>query len=164
MKNKKLLFLNQSAAIAALYVVFTLASNALGLALGPIEVRFSEGLTILPVFTPAAVPGLYVGCMLANFLVGGNPFDIFLGSLATLIGALGTRYFRKKRLLPYLCPIAANTLIVTPILFFTYTFVQEAGWGLPLYALIFFAGEALSVFLFGIIFKQALTPVADKLK
>ncbi|MBP5288781.1 MAG: QueT transporter family protein [Clostridia bacterium] len=162
--NKKLLFVTHSAMIAALYVIFTMISNMMGLALGPIEFRFSEGLTILPVFTPAAIPGLTIGCMLANFLVGGNPFDIFLGSAATLIGALGTYAFRNNRFLPYLPPIAANTLIVVPVLFYTYTFVQEAGWGLPLYTLIFFTGEALSVFLFGFLIKQALLPVQNKLK
>ena len=164
MKNKKLLFINQGAAIAALYVVFTLASGALGLALGPVELRFSEGLTILAVFTPAAIPGLTIGCMLANLLVGGNVFDIFLGSAATLIGALGTYALRERRVLPYLPPIAANTLIVTPVLYYTYTFVQEAGWGLPLYTLIFFGGEAVSVFVFGFVFKQALAPLADRMK
>ena len=95
MKNKKVLFLTQAAMIAALYVVLTFIANAFGLASGVIQVRLSEALTVLPFFTPAAVPGLYVGCLLANLLTGGCLLDILVGSLATLIGALGTRALRK---------------------------------------------------------------------
>lgn len=154
--------LTLAAAVAALYVVFTLLSNLLGLALGVFEFRLSEGLTILPVFTPAAVPGLTIGCLLANLLVGGIPLDVILGSVASLLGALGTCLSRKKRLLPYLCPIVSNTLIVSPVLYFAYGFGHE--FGFILYALIFLAGEAASVFLFGFLFRKALTPIRHYLK
>lgn len=80
----------QAAMIAAVYVVLTLLANAFGLANYAIQIRFSEALTILPFFTPAAVPGLFVGCILSNILTGCLPLDVVFGSLATLLGALGT--------------------------------------------------------------------------
>ena len=150
------------AMIAALYVAMTYLSNLFGLALGPFEFRISEALTILPVFTVAAVPGLTVGCLLANFLVGGIPLDLVFGTLATLLGALGTRVFREKKVLPYLCPVVSNTLIVTPILYFAYGFGE--GTSLPFFYLTFFIGEAASVFVFGFLLKKALTPLAPRLK
>ena len=77
MKNKKsVLFIAQAAMIAALYVVLTLLANALGLANYAIQLRFSEALTILPFFTPAAIPGLFIGCLIANLLTGAMPLDI----------------------------------------------------------------------------------------
>lgn len=98
--NKKnsilLLDLTQGAMIAALYVVLTFIANLAGLASGVIQVRLSEALTILPVFTAAAVPGLAVGCVLANLLTGCAIWDVVFGSLATLIGAVGTRLLHKK--------------------------------------------------------------------
>ena len=91
------LTLVQAAMIAALYVVLTFAANALGLANYVVQIRFSEALTILPFFTPAAIPGLFVGCMLSNILTGCMPLDIVFGSLATLIGAFGTYALRKNK-------------------------------------------------------------------
>ena len=76
-KNSKALFIAHAAIIAALYVVLTLIANALGLANYAIQIRFSEALTILPYFTPAAIPGLFVGCILSNILTGCVPLDIF---------------------------------------------------------------------------------------
>ena len=96
MQNRKINHLTQAASIAALYVVLTLLSNVLGLANYAIQVRFSEALTILPLFTPAAIPGLYVGCLLSNILTGCIVWDIIFGPLATLLGALGTRYLCQK--------------------------------------------------------------------
>ena len=98
--------------IAALYVVLTLLANALGLANYAIQVRFSEALTILPFFTPAAIPGLTIGCLLSNILTGCAPLDILFGTLATLIGALGTYALRRFEWLAPLPPILANTIIV----------------------------------------------------
>ena len=80
----------QAAMIAAIYVVLTFIANAFGLANYAVQVRFSEALTILPYFTPAAIPGLFIGCLLSNVLTGCALPDIIFGSLATLLGALGT--------------------------------------------------------------------------
>ena len=96
MKNKNVLYLTQAAMIAALYVVLTMIANALGIASGNIQVRFSEALTVLPFLTPAAVPGLFIGCLIANLVTGAMLPDIIFGSLATLIGAIGTWMLGKS--------------------------------------------------------------------
>ncbi len=122
MRNKKVLFISQAAMIAALYVVLTVLANALGLANYVIQVRFSEALTVLPFFTPAAIPGLTIGCVLSNLLTGCLPLDIAFGSLATLIGAVGTYLLRNYKLAAPIPPILANTLIVPFILAYVYQF------------------------------------------
>ena len=90
MRNKKVLFTVQAAAIAAIYVVLTVLFAPIGF--GSVQVRFSEALTVLPYFTPAAIPGLFVGCLIGNILGGAIPLDIICGSLATLAAA-GCSYF-----------------------------------------------------------------------
>ena len=95
MRNKKVLFLTQAAVIAAIYVVLTIFISAFNLASGAIQVRISEALTILPFFTPAAIPGLAIGCLLSNLLTGAAVYDVVFGSLATLLGAVGTYLLRK---------------------------------------------------------------------
>ena len=121
-KNSKALFVAHASIIAALYVVLTLIANALGLANYAIQIRFSEALTILPYFTPAAIPGLFVGCILSNTLTGCLPLDIIGGSIATLLGAICTYKLRKWKYLSPLPPIIFNMLIVPPILSFVYQF------------------------------------------
>lgn len=119
--NKKLLYLVHAAVIAALYVVLTYVANLLGLASGSIQIRFSEALTVLPFFTPAAIPGLFVGCLLANILTGCPLPDIVFGSAATLIGAVFTYLLRRKtKWLAPVPPIAANTLIIPFVLLYAY--------------------------------------------
>lgn len=120
MKTNKVLFLTQAAMIAALYVVLTYLANALGLANYAIQVRFSEALTILPFFTPAAIPGLFVGCLLSNILTGCALIDIIFGSIATLIGAVFTYMLRKHKFLVALPPILSNTIFVPFILKYAY--------------------------------------------
>jgi uncharacterized membrane protein len=120
MKKNKVLFLTQAAMIAAIYVVLTFAINAFGLANGAIQVRISEALTILPYFTPAAVPGLFIGCLLSNTLTGCMLLDIIFGSLATLLGAVGTYLLRRFKWAAPLPPIIANTLVVPFVLAYVY--------------------------------------------
>ena len=100
----------QAAMIAALYVVLTFIANALGLANYAIQVRFSEALTILPYFTPAAIPGLFIGCLLSNILTGCAIPDIIFGSIATLIGAVFTYKLRKFKWLAPIPPIISNMI------------------------------------------------------
>lgn len=114
------LSLVQAAMIAALYVVFTFIANALGLANQAIQVRFSEALTILPYFTPAAIPGLFIGCLLSNILTGCALPDIIFGSLATLAGAVFTYKLRKYKWLAPVPPIAANAIVVPFVLLYAY--------------------------------------------
>lgn len=126
--KQKIRFLTQAALIAALYVVLTMLSALFGLASGAIQVRLSEALTILPAFTPAAVPGLFIGCLLANTLSGSLPWDIVFGSLATLLGAFGTYLLRRcSRWLAPLPPILANMLVVPVVLKRVYGF-EDAYW------------------------------------
>lgn len=145
MKSKKILFLTQAAMIAALYVVLTFIANAFGLASGAIQVRLSEALAVLPFFTSAAIPGLYVGCLLANFLTGCCALDIFAGSLATLLGALAAYALRKRKWLVPLPNIIANALIVPFVLIHGYG-VSDAWWYLFLTV---GAGEIISCGILG---------------
>lgn len=120
MKNHRVLSLTHAAMIAALYVVLTLMANAMGLAGGPVQVRFSEALTILPYFTFAAIPGLTIGCLISNLLISAALPDIIFGSLATLIGAIFTRVLRKNKWLTPIPPIIANAIIIPPVLLYAY--------------------------------------------
>lgn len=140
MQSKKVLFLTQAAMIAALYVVLTFIANAFGLASGAIQVRLSEALAVLPFFTPAAIPGLYVGCLLANLLTGGCLLDILVGSLASLIGAVGAYMLRRQKWLVPLPTIIANALIVPFVLIHGYG-LADAWWYLFLTV---GAGEVIS--------------------
>ncbi len=124
MRNKirrKTLFICYSAMIAALYVALTMLSNAFGLASGTIQFRLSEALCILPFFTPAAIPGLFVGCILGNLLSGCVFWDIVFGSIATLIGALGAYAIRKFKYLVSLPTIISNIVIVPYVIRYAYS-------------------------------------------
>ena len=144
-----------SGVIAALYVVLTIVANALGLASGAIQVRFSEALTILPVFTATAIPGLTVGCLLANLITGCALWDVVFGSLATLIGAVGTRLLRKKPLLAWIPPVISNMLIVPIVLQKVYG-VPDAWWYLVLTV---GAGEVISCGILGLLLYHSLKNV-----
>ena len=150
---KKINYLTQAATIAALYVVLTLLSNVLGLANYSIQVRFSEALTILPLFTPAAIPGLYVGCLLSNLLTGCIPWDILIGPLATLLGAIGTRFIGQKlKWAASLPPKLSNTIIIPFILSYAYKF-QGA---LPYFMLTVGIGEVISCGFLGMLLYMVL--------
>ena len=151
--KKKIIFVTYSAAIAALYVVLTMVSSMMGLSNGVIQLRFSEALTILPYFTPAAIPGLFVGCLISNLTSGAILIDVVFGSIATLIGALGTYLLRKfPPALSPIPPIVANTLIIPLVLKFAYSF-EYALWFM--YATVF-AGELISCGVFGLVLLFAL--------
>lgn len=161
--NKKVLYLVHAAIIAALYVVLTMLANALGLANYAIQVRFSEALTILPFFTPAAIPGLFVGCLLSNILTGCMPLDVVFGSLATLLGALGTYFISNpvrrraswdspfKWLAP-IPPILANVIIVPFVLAYVYCFEGS----IPFFMLTVGAGEVISCGILGMLLLNLL--------
>lgn len=150
MIDKKVLFLVQSAAIAAIYVVLTLIFAPFGF--GEVQVRVSEALTVLPYFTPAAVPGLFVGCLIGNLLAGAIPVDVIFGSIATLIGAVCSYFLRKNKYLVPVPPVVANILIVP--------FVLHYGYGVPLpipfMMLTVGIGEVLSCGVMGLVLLLAL--------
>ena len=154
MKETKTLsvqFVAQAAVIAAIYVVLTLLFAPFSY--GEVQVRLSEALTILPVFTPAAVPGLFVGCLLSNILGGCIVPDIIFGSLATLTGAVFTYLLRNQsRFLAPLPPILANALIVPFVLRFGY----QVPLPIPFMMLTVGIGEVISCVVFGMILYAAL--------
>ena len=123
---KRARFTAHAALIAALYVALTYIAFWLGLDKGAVQLRFSEALCALLCFTPAAIPGLTVGCVLANLLTGAHFLDVIFGSLATLLGAFGgyaLRSFAKKRafvFMPTLPTVLANAIIVPLLLIFVY--------------------------------------------
>ncbi len=152
MRNKKVLRITQAAMIAAIYVVLTVFVSAFNLASGAIQVRISEALTILPVFTPAAVPGLFLGCLISNLVTGCMPLDVVFGSLATLIGACGTYALRKHKWLAPLPPIVANTIVVP----FVLRYVYLAEGTIPFFMLTVGIGEVISCYLLGSILHRVL--------
>ena len=154
---KRTKFITQSAIIAALYVVLTFVANSLGLASGVIQVRLSEALTILPYFTPAAIPGLFVGCLLSNILVGSVLWDIIFGSIATLLGALGTYALRKYKWCAPIPPILSNAIIVPFVLVYAYG-VTDA---LPFLAFTVGMGEVISAGVLGMILLKSLEKHKD---
>lgn len=157
MQNKKVLYLVQGAAIAAIYVVLVVVFHYWSF--GPIQFRIAEALTILPFFTPAAIPGLSIGCLLANLLGGAIPADIIFGSIATLVGAVGSYALRKHKWLVPLPPIIANTLIVPFVLKFGYG-VEEA---IPYMMLTVGLGEVIVCAVIGLVFLNALAPLRQRI-
>ena len=158
--RRKVLFAVQAAMIAALYVVLTYITNLLGLASGTIQVRFSEALCILPVFTPAAIPGLFIGCLISNLITGGIIWDIIFGSIATLLGALGTYFLRKKKFVYTLPPVIANIIIVPLVLRYGYGFTtvyKGVDISLLFNAVTVGIGEIISICVLGSLLKGILS-------
>lgn len=152
MRNKQVLFMVQAAMIAAIYVALTFVSSSMGLASGTIQVRISEALCILPVFTTAAIPGLWLGCLMANLLTGGILVDVLFGSIATLLGAVGTYFLRKHRFACTLPPVVANMVIVPFVLRYGYGFITEyhgIDWSLPFNAVTVGIGEIITCVIVG---------------
>ena len=114
-KTRNLVF---GALIAAIYVVLTLMLRPISY--GPIQFRISEALCVLTYFTPAAIPGVFLGCLISNLLGGAVIMDVVFGSLATLIGAVGSWVLRKNRFLVSVPPILSNILIIPWVLKFAY--------------------------------------------
>lgn len=145
MRTKRVLFITQAAMIAAIYVVLTLFVSAFNLASGAIQVRISEALTVLPAFTPAAIPGLFIGCLVSNIAAGCLPPDVILGSLATLLGACGTYQMRRFKWAVPIPPILANALIIP----FVLAYVYHIPGGVPYFMLTVGVGEILSCGILG---------------
>lgn len=158
MRNKNLSYLTQSAMIAAIYVVLTAVFAPISF--GEIQIRIAEMLTILPVFTPAAIPGLFVGCLIGNILGGAVLPDIICGSLATLIGAAGTYALRKNfRVLAALPPILANTLIVPFVLRYAYGVTLP----IPLLMVTVGVGEIISCAVLGTVLAAILKKYSSRI-
>ena len=138
MKKEKSAYLTLTAVIAALYAALTCA--AAFMAFGPVQLRLSEALCVLPAFTPAGIGGVALGCFLAALVTGAPLPDLIFGTLATLLGALGTRALRRKKHLCLLPPVLTNALILP----FVFRYAYGMGGRLSWYFLCIAAGEALS--------------------
>ena len=136
-------YLCVSAIVAALYAALTLAFSAISF--GAVQLRVSEALTLLPVLLPQAVPGLAVGCLIANLLSGANVYDVVFGTLATLTAALITRRMRKNAWLAALPPVICNAVIVGLVI--TYAYGVNALW---LNILTVGAGQAVVCYALGV--------------
>ena len=151
-KHFNVKYLVKAGIIAAIYVVLVIIFSFSSF--GPIQFRVAEAMTILPFFTSAAIPGLFVGCLIANILGGAVIWDIIFGSLATLIAAFLSFKLRKQALLVPIPPIVVNSLVVGIIL--------KLAYGVP-EGLLFlmgsvFLGQLVAVYGLGMILLKALTP------
>lgn len=159
MRNRKINFLTQAAMIAAVYVVLTLVFAPVSF--GEIQIRIAEVLTVLPIFTPAAIPGLFVGCLIGNITGGALLPDILFGSLATLAGALGTWKLRKApRLLALLPPVLSNVCIVPFLLRYAYGVVLPV----PFLMLTVGIGEVISCLVLGNLMASILEKYRGQIK
>ena len=145
-------FMVQGAMIAAIYVILTKIFEPISF--GPMQCRVSELLTILPIFTPAAVPGVFVGCLVGNILGGCHMIDIIFGSLTTLLAAFLTYKLRKNWFIAVIPPIVLNGLIVGGYLPAVY------GMDIPVWlSMVYVAcGQVISCGICGLL----LTKVLDK--
>lgn len=140
MKNTRIL--TRAAAIAALYAVMTLVLHEISY--GPWQFRVSEALTLLPCIWPEAIPGLFIGCLLANIIGPYGLVDIIVGSLATLLAAFLTRKLRGKKLVAALPPVLVNAVVIGVMLYFV------AGAPLWMTMLQIGMGQAVSCFALGV--------------
>lgn len=154
MKNKTL-FITQAALIAAIYVVLVFVFKPISFS--NIQIRIAEALTILPFFTPAAIPGLAIGCLLGNFLGGADMLDIIFGTLATLLGATGSYLLRRNKFLVPLPPIISNTVIIPWVLRYAYGLTLP----IPLMMATVGIGEVLSCGVLGIFLLLVLNQYRD---
>lgn len=158
-QKTNVLYLTQAGLIAALYTVLTVLIGAFGLANGAIQLRLSEALCVLPLFTPAAIPGLGIGCLISNLLTGCIWQDVLFGTLATVIGACGARMLRRLPALSPIPTVIANTVIVPFVLAYSYGFEGGVGY----FMLTVGVGEVLSAYVCGMLLLAAIKPHARKL-
>ncbi len=154
MKKITLRNLTQGAVIAALYTALTLMPGLSSLAFGPVQIRVSEALTILPIFSVSGIWGLFIGCIASNLLspFGPQVVDILFGSLATLLAAYLTYRLRANRYLALLCPVVINAVIVGSYLPFFYPMPVPVAFPYNIVVSIAFValGEAVACYAIGL--------------
>ncbi len=155
MNSKKTVFLTEAAIIAAIYTVLVLIFSYISF--GPLQCRIAEALTVLPYFTPAAIPGVTLGCLLSGILVPGTHIlDMIFGSLATLLAAFLSYKLRRNKFLVPIPPIVVNALVIPWVLKFAYGDAQP----IPFNMLTVGAGELVAAGIFGMALLFALDNVA----
>lgn len=174
--NTKSGFIAKAGLIAALYATITIIVAPISS--GQIQVRVSEALTVLPYFEPAAIVGLFIGCIVANAFVGNGPWDIVLGSILTLVAAILTwligKFFKSKKsksVYYYIGPILA---LLPPVIInaFGVAFILKIVLELPYWISVIYvgAGQFIAVYLLGypllmMLFKSGFfTPLTDSQK
>ncbi len=157
MKNKSIRFVATAAVIAALYAALTWVFQPISF--WAVQFRVSEALCVLPFFTPAAIPGVTLGCLLGNLITGAAIWDVIFGTLATLIGAVGSYLLRKNKWLVPIPPIVSNVIIIPWVLRFAYG-AEDA---IPFMMLTVGIGEILAIYVLGMILLLALEKAAPKL-
>lgn len=157
MKNKKTAFISQTAIIAALYAALTWIFAPISF--WAVQFRVSEALCILPYFTPAAIPGVTIGCVLGNLITGAPIWDVIFGSLATLIGAIGSYLLKNNKWLVPIPPIVSNVLIIPWVLKLAYSATDAV----PFMMLTVGIGEILAIYVLGMILLIALEKTKVKI-
>lgn len=153
--NRKIKFIVEGALIAAAYIGLTMISNLLNLAFGPVQLRISEALTVLPVFTPAAIPGLVLGCFISNIISPMGAVDMIFGTGATLAAAVLTYLLRKicvrgLPVLSFLSPVVLNAVIIGLEIDIFFLPEGAAVWGFVSSAATVGLGELAACFLLGV--------------
>lgn len=159
MNQKRTLYITQAAIIAAIYIVLLYIFS--GTSFSAIQIRVAEALTILPYFTPAAIPGVTIGCLLGNLLLSSSPLDVIFGTLATLIGAIASYKLRHNKFLVPIPPIVANMLIIPWVI--RYAAISEgiSSDPIPFMMVTIGIGEIISVGILGMILLFALEKNKD---
>ena len=157
MKNKKTAFITLTAIIAALYAALTWIFAPISF--WAVQFRVSEALCILPYFTPAAIPGVTIGCVLGNLITGAPIWDVIFGSLATLIGAIGSYLLKNNKWLVPIPPIVSNVLIIPWVLKLAYSATDAV----PFMMLTVGIGEILAIYVLGMILLIALEKTKVKI-
>ncbi len=161
MGKKTGVFLIQTVVIAALYFVLTYIANAVQLANGlNFQLRISEALTVLPYYTPAAIPGLFIGCLSVNSAMNLPMNDVIFGSLATLVAAIVSYIIRKKKYLVPLPPIIINAISVPAIYTFMLGYDEPPFWRSVIMVGL---GEVVTCGVLGIAVMLGLEDYRDKL-
>ena len=160
MYKGKAKYITQGAVIAALYVVLTLIANMFQMSNAIVQVRISEALVVLPYFTPAAIPGLFVGCLISNFLTGCPIWDILIGSSATLVAAVISYLLRKQKILVPVPPVIINAFAVAYTYCVILRFDDRSFWAS---VLLVGAGELISCGVLGSALLLGLEDYKDKL-
>jgi len=153
MNYKKTLFITQAAMIASLYTVLVIIFKPISFS--DVQVRIAEALTILPFFTPAAIPGVAIGCFISGIVTGANIFDIVFGSLASLIAAVLTYQLRRHKFLVPVPPILVNAIVIPWVLRYAY----EVPLPIPFMMLTVGIGEVLACGVLGLCLLFALEKV-----
>lgn len=162
--NARTRFLARAGIIAALYAATTIFLAPISY--GAVQCRVSEALTLLPMLTPAAVPGLFLGCLIANLLGSGVWYDVIFGSLTTLAAALLTRHLKDRPFLASLPPVLLNGLVVGGVVYFAYEYTPGAPVSAAQLLLTMGSvalGEAVACCVLGVILMKALKKLPPKI-